>query len=205
MPLLTEQERQQVAAAIAAVEKNTDAEIVTVLARQADDYTYISLLWASLIALIVPSAANYFGEWLEVHQLAIVQWSCFIVLSFVFRLRWLTPRLIPDAVRYWRASNLARRQFLAQGLHRTKNATGVLIFVSEAERYVEILVDNGISSLIADEVWIEIVDDFTTLVKSGRTLEGFLGSIAACGSLLATQVPATRTKNELSNRLIILD
>ena len=51
MTLLTEPELQQVAEAIERVERDTDAELVTVLAAQADDYRYIPLLWASLLAL----------------------------------------------------------------------------------------------------------------------------------------------------------
>lgn len=54
MTLLTEQQQRQVAEAIARVERHTDAELVTVLASRADDYAYIPLLWASLLALVVP-------------------------------------------------------------------------------------------------------------------------------------------------------
>src|SRR5690554_7060325 len=86
-------------------------------------------------------------------------------------------RLIPRAVRYWRASNLARRQFLEQSLHHTAGATGMLIFVSEAERYVEILVDQGIASQIDNAVWNDIIATFTKQVKQGQTLQGFLTCI----------------------------
>lgn len=41
MALLTEHEQRQVAEAIARVEQQTDAELVTVLAARADDYAYI--------------------------------------------------------------------------------------------------------------------------------------------------------------------
>ena len=53
MTLLSESELQQVAEAIERVERSTDAELVTVLAAQADDYHYIPLLWAGLIALLL--------------------------------------------------------------------------------------------------------------------------------------------------------
>lgn len=41
MALLTEHEQRKVAEAIARVERDTDAELVTVLAARADDYAYI--------------------------------------------------------------------------------------------------------------------------------------------------------------------
>ena len=205
MSLLTNEECKQVSAAIEQVENRTDAELVTVLARQADDYTYIPLLWAGIVALVVPGAINYFTEWFNAHQLLLIQWLTFIGLSLIFRIPLILQFLIPDTVAHWRASNLARRQFLVQNLHRTSDSIGMLIFVSEAEHYVEILVDNGISNRLPDSTWQIIVDDFTAQVKAGNTLAGFLGCIEACGDLLAQELPATQKKNELPNRLVVLD
>lgn len=205
MTLLTEPELQQVAEAIERVERDTDAELVTVLAAQADDYRYIPLLWASLLALLLPGALLFFTGWLAAWQLLLVQWLTFIALAAIFRIPSLTSRLIPRSVRHWRACNLARRQFIELNLHHTEGGTGMLIFVSEAERYVEILVDRGISSRIDNSAWESIVATFTENVRNGRVLEGFLSCIDACGSLLKQQVPATHERNELPNRLVVLE
>lgn len=205
MALLSESEQRQVSEAIQHVERETDAELVTVLAPQADNYAYIPLLWAGILALVIPGAINYFPGWLNAHELLLVQWATFIGLGLLFRIPRMTTRLIPRTVRYWRASNLARRQFLEQGLHHTEAGTGMLIFVSEAERYVEILVDRGISVRLSDETWQSIVATFTDHVKQGQTLQGFLTCIEACGEHLKQQVPATHERNELPNHLVILD
>lgn len=205
MALLTEPELQQVAEAIERVERDTDAELVTVLAAQADDYRYIPLLWASLLALLLPGALLFFTGWLAAWQLLLVQWLTFIALAAIFRIPSLTSRLIPRSVRHWRACNLARRQFIELNLHHTEGGTGMLIFVSEAERYVEILVDRGISSRIDNSAWESIVATFTENVRNGQVLEGFLSCIDACGSLLKQQVPATHERNELPNRLVVLE
>ncbi|MCG6539387.1 TPM domain-containing protein [Pseudomonas sp. KSR10] len=204
MTLLTESELQQVAEAIDRIERDTDAELVTVLAAQADDYRYIPLLWASLLALLLPGALLFFSGWLAAWQMLLVQWLTFIVLAAVFRVPSLTSRLIPRGVRHWRACNLARRQFIELNLHHTAAGTGMLIFVSEAERYVEILVDRGISSRIDDSVWQSIVDAFSEDVRNGQVLEGFLRCIETCGSLLKQHVPATHERNELPNHLVVL-
>ncbi len=204
MTLLTEHEQRQVAEAIARVERHTDAELVTVLASRADDYAYIPLLWASLVALLVPGLLFYLTGWFSVNSLLIVQWLTFLALCLLFRLPSLTTRLIPRSVRHWRASNLARRQFLEQNLHHTVGSTGVLIFVSEAERYVEILVDEGISRHLGNEVWEGIVQRFTEQVRQGQTLQGFVSCIEACGELLRQHVPLTHERNELPNRLVVL-
>lgn len=204
MTMLDDSAQQQVAAAIAEVERHTDAEVVTVLAARADDYRYIPLLWAGLLALTLPGIANYFGHWLGAQQLLVVQWLTFIVLALIFRLPAVTTRLVPRSVRHWRAGNLARRQFLERHLHHTEGGTGVLIFVSEAERYVEILVDHGISNRIGNETWSSIVADFTKAVGQGNTLEGFLACIAECGTHLRQHIPLTRARNELPDRLVVL-
>ena len=204
MTLLTKSELKQVAEAIDRVERETDAELVTVLASQADDYRYIPLLWASLIALLLPGALLFFSGWLAAWQMLLVQWLTFIVLALLFRIPGLTSRLIPRSVRCWRACNLARRQFIELNLHHTEGGTGMLIFVSEAERYVEILVDRGISSRIDNSVWESIVANFTEDVRDGQVLQGFLGCIEACGSLLKQHVPATHERNQLPNHLVVL-
>ncbi|MNP43002.1 hypothetical protein D3C76_1367980 [compost metagenome] len=162
------------------------------------------MLWASLLALVVPGVIYYLAGWPGVHALLLVQWVSFIVLGLVFRIPAITTHLIPRSVRHWRASNLARRQFLEQNLHHTVGGTGILIFVSEAERYVEILVDQGISSRLDDSVWAAIVTAFTAQVKQGQTLQGFVSCIEACGQLLKVHVPPTHERNELPNRLVVL-
>src|SRR5690554_4810411 len=204
MTLLNKQEQQQVAAAISAVEQETDAEVVTVLTAQSDNYAYIPLLWAGIAALLLPGIINYFAGWLSADMLLLGQWGVFTALALLFRIPSINMRLIPRAVRYWRASNLARRQFLEQNLHHTAGATGMLIFVSEAERYVEILVDRGISERIGNDAWEDIIAAFTKQVKQGETLTGFISCIEDCGKHLKAKVPATHQKDELPNHLVIL-
>ena len=204
MALLSEHEQRKVAEAIARVEQYTDAELVTVLAARADDYAYIPLLWASLLALIVPGVVHYLSGWMNMQTLLLVQWVSFIILCLVFRIPKITTHLIPRSVRHWRASNLARRQFLEQNLHHTVGSTGMLIFVCEAERYVEILVDEGISTRLDNKNWDVIVAAFTRQVKQGQTLQGFITCIEACGELLKVHVPLTHVRNELPNRLVVL-
>ena len=204
MALLTQAQQRQVEEAVTRAEQHTDAEIVTVLAPRADDYSYIPLLWASLIALVVPALVHFLIGGLQIYGLLMLQWACFVFLSLIFRLPAITTRLIPPRIRHWRASNLARRQFLEQKLHHTRDRTGVLIFVSEAERYVEILVDEGISQHLDDSDWGSIVSDFTRRVALGHTAEGFISCIDACAELLERHVPKTHPRNQLPNRLVML-
>ena len=205
MTLLTDAQRQQVSSAIAEVEKTTDAELVAVLARRADNYFYIPTLWAAFIALITPAVINLTPFWLSYHEVLLAQWLVFFVFAILLRIPPLMVWLIPKAVRYRRASNLAYRQFLENGLHHTQGETGVLIFVSEAEHYVEILADRGIDQYVSAEQWQSIVDDLIAQLKRGDTLEGMLECIEAAGALLRQYAPVTHDKNELPDHLVIID
>lgn len=204
MRLLKEQELQAVSDAISEVEKVTDAELVTVLARQADDYRYIPTLWAAVIALFIPGVLWLSGLWLETLEVLTLQLTVFAVLALLLRTPFILFRLIPRSVTSWRASNLARRQFLENNLHHTEQACGVLIFISEAEHYVEIIADRGIDQHVDAAQWQAIVDVFIAEIKQGRTRQGLIGCINSCGELLAKHAPATREKNELPNHLVLI-
>lgn len=207
MQLSNAEQQRKVAEAIAEIEKHTDAELVAVLARQSDRYNYIPLLWAALLALVTPTLLLLSPFWLDAKTIALIQLLVFILAVLLLRVPAIAIRLIPRQVRHWRASNMARRQFLDNNLHHTRGETGVLIFVSEAERYVEIIADRGINDKIGQEQWDGIVADFIAAVRRGESLNGFLSCIGACGALLQQHVPATQARNEdeLSNRLIVLD
>ena len=204
MALLTESQAEQVADAISKVEQKTDAELVTVLAYQADSYHYIPTLWAALLALVSPGVIMFTPFWLDVKEVVLVQLIVFLVGAVILRVPPVMRRIIPGRIKRWRASNLARRQFLENNLHHTAGETGVLIFVAETERYVEIIADRGISRHVADSEWQDIVDEFTLRVRAGQTLDGFLVAVERCGALLAQHVPATAEKNELPNHMIIV-
>ncbi|MBA53935.1 MAG: hypothetical protein CMK89_05720 [Pseudomonadales bacterium] len=204
MTLFTETELKQVADAIEKVEQHTDAELVTVLARQADNYLYIPTLWAAVIALLIPLLLKLTPFWLSGDELLMLQWFNFIALALLFRVPGIMMSLVPKSVKHWRASNLARRQFLENNLHHTKGETGVLIFIAEAEHYVEIIADRGISQHVSDEQWQGIVNDLVGSIKRKQTLPGMLRCIEACGEKLKQHAPATESKNELPNHLVVL-
>ena len=161
-------------------------------------------MWAALIALVTPALLLQTNLWLSQTDLLWIQLIEFVVLTVVFRWQPLKLALVPKQVKFARASLVAKQQFLAQGLHHTQAETGMLIFVSEAEHYVEILADRGINKLVADDAWSNIVNHLLGQIKAGNTEAGLTGAINACGELLADKVPATHNKDELPNHLVII-
>jgi putative membrane protein len=203
MTFLSEAECEQVRDAIMAAERRTDAELVTVLASRSDSYGYIASLYAAALALLTPAVLALTPLWLSGWELLTLQWGLFLLFAVVLRWPPLLMRLVPRRVRHWRAANMARRQFLEQNLHHTAGETGVLIFVSAAEHYVEIIADRGVRDISNDE-WQAIIDGFTQRVRKRQVVEGFVESITRCGDLLAERVPLTQPRDELPNHLVVL-
>ena len=205
MAFLGDQDRQRIRAAIEAAERKTRGEFVTVIAREADDYLYIPILWAALIALLFPGVEQFVDQpWLTAH-IYTSQLVSFVLIALLFRLPAIKHRLIPKTVQHQRAHRIALQQFLLQNLHATEERTGVLLFVSVAEHYVEIIADRGINDRVGPHTWYALVQDFIAEVRKGRVTEGFVRTIQACGELLETHFPAKEgDRNELPDHLVEL-
>lgn len=205
MSFLNDPDRQRIRSAIEAAERRTRGEFVTVIAREADDYLYIPLLWAALIALLVPAVTPFIQlPWVAAHSY-IVQIVAFVLIAVLFRWPVIKHRLIPKTVQRQRAHRIALEQFLLQNLHGTQERTGVLLFVSTAEHYVEIIADKGINDRVAPGTWDALVEDFVAHVKQGKVAEGFVSTIEACGDVLEAHFPAGASdRNELPDRLVEL-
>ena len=201
---ISQADRQRLEAAVRAAERQTGGELVLVIARSSDGYLYIPLLWASLIALALPGFLHPAG--LGAYPVYLIQLAAFLGLSFLFQWTPLKMKLIPRAVKTRRAGRMAREQFVERGLHRTRDGSGVLVFVSLAEHVVEIIADQGIDSKVPEGAWQDIVARLLEEVKAGRVVEGFAGAVERAGALLAEHCPRQDgDQNELPDRLVILE
>lgn len=186
-------------------EQATDAELVTVLAPASDGYRFIPTLWAALLAMLTPLVIHELDFWLGWKEILMIQWGVWLVLTALFQWGPIKMRLVPQSVKQHRASMMARLQFIEQGLHRTRDRLGVLIFVSVAEHHVEILVDDGVAQHIEDKVWEEIIEEFVAKVRSGKVEEGFVECVERTGEVLSDVFPPTHERNDLSDDLIVLE
>ena len=203
-PLVTEADETRISAAIAAAETATSGEIVAVIAHASAGYGYFAVLWAALGALLVPWPLIYFTWW-PMQWVFGLQLAVFLTLLALFQWEPLQRRIVPRTVQRRWAHQRAVEQFLALGLDTTDARTGVMIFVSVAERYAEILADTGIDKKVPAGTWQTLVDELTRRIDTGQPAEGFLTAIAAAGRLLAAHFPPRGPgANLLPNRLIVL-
>lgn len=205
MHTLSTRERKRISRAIARAEAKTSGEIVAVIAESSDDYLFIPLLWAALLALFVPLPMFALTAWPAVHIYAL-QLAVFAAGSLAVQWRPLRVALVPRAVKRARAHARAMEQVLAQNLHTTKARTGVLIFVSVAERFAEVIADEGIYRKVPPGIWDEVVARLSADIARGDVAEGFIEAVGQCGGVLAEHFPpGGADANELPNHLIVLE
>jgi putative membrane protein len=94
----------------------------------------------------------------------------------------------------------AREEFFERALFATRGRTGVLILLSELERQVAILGDQGIHERVQTVGWQAHVDHIIAQIRAGRTAAGVCEVIAKLGSSLEGAVPRqSDDRNELPN------
>ena len=220
---VTPADRARIRDAVEAAEAKTAGEIFTVIAGASDDYRVIPILWATLAALLAPLLILV-GEWLagwlsgEVWNadtmapaglpagwVYAAQLAVFILLAIVLSLPRIRPLVVPRSVKDERAHAVAVQQFLAHGLHLTEQRTGVLIFVSLAEHYAEIIADAAIAKKVDQAVWDGAMAALLAEIRAGRLADGLVAAVGRVGVVLAEHFPPRRRdENELSDDLVIL-
>ena len=145
--MISQLDRERIAEAIRVAEAKTSGEIFCVIARHASDYRLVPLAWAAAVALVVPAPLIYF-----------TLWPASVIYLGACRLHRRDPRAFASRASAFTSCRAApstsvptpeaMQQFFAQGLHRTENRTGVLIFAAVAERYAEIVADAGINAKV---------------------------------------------------------
>ncbi|MFK8020635.1 MAG: TPM domain-containing protein [Pseudomonadales bacterium] len=203
MNRLNNKDREIINRRIREIESECNAELVTVIAQSSDDYRYIPLLWAALLALMLPGVVSLLNLPLTIGQSYLAQVAAFFVFAALLSWGPIKSHVVPKSVQHRRARRHAHELFFIEGLHLTESRSGVMIFVSLAERYVEIIADQGISSRVNGSVWQEIVDVFIDDVKRDSVADGYVKAINACGVQLQKHFPgSTKNANELPDHLI---
>src|SRR5262245_7307162 len=181
-------DRQRISAAIAAAERRTSGEIVCVLARSSTDWTALPVLLAALAALALPWLLLGLTG-LSVQAMLALQLGLFVVLAPLLSLPRMRAALLPPATRRAVAHRAAMEQFMLRGIGRTAGRTGVLIFVSLAERYARIVADEAIARRVPQAHWQAAIDALVGHMRQRRIADGFVEAIERCGGVLAQHFP----------------
>ena len=221
---LSDADRQQVSAAIAAAETKSNGEIVAVATPISDPYHDVALHWAlvPLFAVLAwaawrPTALVWwysllFGGWQPDPTLSqlLTLLMVFAALKFTIALlilKWMPLRLAltPKATKHRRVRRRAVTVFRAAAERRTVGRTGVLIYLSMGERRAEIVADEAILKATDDSTWGEAMASLLEHVREGRAGDGIVAAIEQVGVVLAEHFPRSEgDTNEIPDKLIEL-
>jgi len=99
---------------------------------------------------------------------------------------------------------LAEKEFVRLGIHKTRDHTGILIFILLSERQFYILADQGINSLVDQKTWDDIRDSMVSDFSRGEFPGGIIRCIESVGDILSKHFPIKPDDlNELSNKVIV--
>jgi putative membrane protein len=201
---VSEQDRERISTAIRAAEAKTSGEIVCVLAQTSSDATALPILVAAVVALALPWLLVALTA-MSVHRILVLQTIVFFALAVLLCLPRARVVLVPRAARRAVAHRAAMEQFTIRGIARKKDRTGILIFVSLAERYARIIADEGIAARVPKTEWQGAVDALVAHMRSGRIADGFITAIDFCGTVLATHFPRSgASRDELPDRIYLV-
>ncbi len=200
---LSREDRDAISAAVRAAEQRTSGQLVCVLARASSEYAHVPILWAAALALFVPWPLIYLTPW-SVQRIFLIQLAVFIAAGLVFSWMPLRLALVPRAVQRARAHRAALEQFFVRRVDHTANRTGVLIFVSLAERYARIIADEGIAQKVHDSEWQAAIDALVGHMRDGHVVAGFLAAIERCSAVLQTHAPPDGSQDTLPDRVYVM-
>ena len=203
--VLTPEARERLARAVSRAEAGTSGEIVVMVSRRAGAYRSITLLAALIAALVLPWPLIALTSWsaasIVLAQAAVV--AAILAASENERLR---LALVPRRLRSARAREAAQRAFWSRGLSLTRGRTGILLYLSLAERHAEIVTDLGVLRHIAPAAWDGILADLVTALGRGAVEAGLTVTVEQDGRCLAEHLPAgIGDPDELPNRVIVVD
>lgn len=223
---ITDSDRARIAEAISTAERQTSGEIFCVVSGRVSAYMDVSLAWAAGAALLAPIVFTPFvldwrwpgGGWEAAHQAAagattaqalalyaLIQAAVFVGVFLLTRIPAVRRLATPAGVRRGRVREAALQQFLAHGVHVTRERTGVLIFAALDEHQVELIADEAIHAKVDEKAWAQAVDALTRELRADRPVEGFSAAVALCGQVLARHFPPRPDNpNELPDHLILL-
>jgi putative membrane protein len=199
---LSDGDKRRIEAEVADVESRSAAEILVVTTHASHDYAESIALSAALIALLAGGVAALLlpigAAMIVAGQMALfaLLWA---VWTFARAGHWLTPH----RVRILHARQAAALEFAKLVSAQTSDRRGLLIYLSLAERHIEIIADRGIAAAIPDAHWQEIVAAFPAAVKGEGLGEALFGVVRRSGALLAATFPAEAgQRNELPDAIV---
>lgn len=201
----SEPEKQQISTLVKKAERATSGEIAVMVVDGSDSYREAEILGALLlsafIALVVAVSLHHVTIWSYIPGVVIFWFpALYLIRGFPrFKLALAGKKRLEEAVR-----ERAVRAFFEKKLYRTREETGILIFISLLEHKVWILGDRGINERIDPQFWQAMAGELAGKIREGRAFDGLCSVIEKLGRVLEEHFPQTAgDTNELSDEVIV--
>lgn len=199
---LTDAELQRIREAVTAAEARTSGEIVPYIVERSGSYEVAVWRGASFLAVGTMFGAalllQFYGGW-GLGWLY-TGWGMALLASLAGVVGAVLAATIPPLKRFLagqdrlatRVHRRASLAFLDEEVFKTRDRTGILLFVSLFEHRIEVLGDEGINRQVSPDEWVEVVDTIRRGVRQGRLADGLVEAIGMCGRLLEEKGVAIR-------------
>lgn len=207
-------------AAIAVAEADTAARIVPVVAAASGRYDraedlfglLLGIVAASVVWLFVPDAQPMSDSWAgytpatKIAFMAVALLTGFtlgvVLSSRIWRLR---QPLIPKAQRRDQVNRAARAAFFDRSIHHAAAGSGLLIYVSLAERRAVLLADEAVLIALTQPALDAFCRDLTVLLAETDSTEALCQVIRRVGEHLAISMPRqAAAQDSLPSELVLL-
>lgn len=207
MHILDHKMKEYIKQAINDITSHSSGEIICVITQNSANYRFYPIFIAAIITLIIMPLAHVATSisLVDYRQISITYFIAmiiFYILSLSFIYTPLGVALTPKHIKKSCAKRFALEQFFSNNLHDTTHKTGILIFISVAEKHVEIISDKGINKVIEKITWDNMMDNLIKSIKQNKLGEGLLYNIPQLKSILVRHFPVKDKIKELTNTVI---
>ncbi len=207
---LSPSDRENIIKAVKDAEKETAGEIVPMIVPVSYHYPVADIVGGAAFGLPLALAATYLvGGWLWIGtQNLWLFLGLFGLLFIVFqqtikRSTRLKRLFVSENEMLEEVEEAAFVNFYKNGLNRTRDETGILLFISVFEKKVCILADRGIDQKVPADQWNQTVETIVAGIKQNRQGEAICEAISEVGRLLALHFPVKPDDvDELDNLVV---
>jgi putative membrane protein len=209
---LSLKERGAITSAVREAERHTSGEIVPMVVSRSHDYPAAAIGAALTLAIpIALLASGYLGAHLWIGHdneglfiataaLLFLVFHSLLKKSNGFTALFLNPETVQEEV-----EKGALAAFYREGLYKTREENGILIYISVFERKVWILADRGINAKIDPQEWGEIVAELSSDIKKGNQGEAICTAVRQIGAILRYHFPYQKNDKDELHNLILKD
>jgi len=181
--------RERIATAVARAQGSTAAKFAFVAVRASDHYAWFPVVWAAIAALVATGALALARPDLGIGLGFAVDAGLLVVLSLIFDWWPIRVRLVPERFKRIALHSAAHRAYAAHLMSKDDEDNGVMLFVSLAERHLEIVAEREADAAAAPGTWDGIVARATAAMRGRGVADGLVEAIDACGAELARAFP----------------